>query len=113
MTIAAYSADDHSRDLLRILGRGEQRGRGPDVWRDDVWPAQAGLGDEPVQEPAHRPRREKLVAALGGAEAWQVDGEQARVPRSREDQIGTNAYTLSDQGLVSNTVRSCGPLLSA
>ena len=38
-----------------------------------------GLGDEPGQEPAHRPRRQEIVPALGRAEPRQVDGEQAGV----------------------------------
>ena len=51
----------------------------PDVRRDDVGPAQTGLVDEPGQEPAHRARRQEIVAAFGCAEPRQVDGEQAGV----------------------------------
>ena len=61
-------ADDQARDPLRVCGRREQRGRGPDVGPDDVRPAQVGLGDQPGQELAHRSRRQQIRPALGRAE---------------------------------------------
>jgi hypothetical protein len=56
--------------------RGEQRGRGTDVRRDDVRLAEISLGNQLGQEPAHRSWREKVVSAFGCAESRQVDGEQ-------------------------------------
>ena len=49
-------ADDHAGDAIGMGRRGEQRGRGPDIWSDDVRPADVRLGDQPGQELAHRPR---------------------------------------------------------
>ena len=43
-------ADDHAREPLRMRRRREQRGRGPDIGRDEVRPAQVGLGDEPARK---------------------------------------------------------------
>src|SRR4051794_31095251 len=76
---APAGADDHARDALGMCRRREQGGRGPDIGRDDVRPAELGLGDEPDQEAAHRSRGQEVVDAFGRAEAGQVDGEQAGV----------------------------------
>jgi hypothetical protein len=72
-------AHDRAGDPLGMRGRREQGGRGSDVRRDDVRRAQIGLIDELGQELAHRSRRQQVLAAFGGAEAGQVNGEQASV----------------------------------
>jgi hypothetical protein len=62
-----------------VQGGGEQRGAGADVGADDVWvlePERVGGADD---ELAHRPRRQKRVAALRMTEAGQVDRDQMRV----------------------------------
>jgi hypothetical protein len=60
--------DDHARDPLRMRRRREQGGRGADVRRDDMRPAEIGLSDKPGQKPAHRPRRQEILPAPGCAE---------------------------------------------
>ena len=90
----------------------QQGGRGSDIGPEDVRPAQLNLGDELGQELAHRPRRQELLAAFRCAEPGQVDREEAGVVGKRGPDR-RDAYTLSGQGLVSRTVRSCEPPLSA
>jgi hypothetical protein len=75
--VSSTGADHHAREKSRIVGCGEQGGGGADVRSDHVRRLQAGLGNQGDQECSHRSRRQELLPALGPAETWKVDGEDA------------------------------------
>ena len=73
------AADDQTAQPIRVVGRGEQRGRGADTGADQMRvlePEGVGGADD---ELGHRPRRQQRVAALGMTEPGQVDGHQVGV----------------------------------
>src|SRR4029077_20098303 len=88
-----------------ILTGGEQGGTCPDVGREDVRRLDLPLIHQTHEEPAHRPRCEKLVTALGTAEARKVDRDEVRLfgehrPRTFEGVDALGPRTGEDERLV-------------
>ena len=88
------STHDQAGEELRVVGGGEQGGRCSDVRADDVRTAKPGLRDQAAEEVPHLPWRQQVVAALGTAEAGQVDGEQPGVCGQRPPDGDEGVETL-------------------